>query len=153
MKYFRTIEDLPIWNFEKVSETGDIRYILKLEDYFELPEEGFNPDTLVDVFIKVSDDLFDNFGVDDKAITKMIEEKDLLILKLRWLSGERTMKAIFNIKNKIVEERESQKGPTKQSFNERIVMLESYFKKDFDVYKMSVSKFYTYLNLYKKANS
>lgn len=153
MKYFRTIEDLPIWNFEKVSETGDIRYILKLEDYFELPEEGFDPDTLVDVFIKVSDDLFDNFGVDDKAITKMIEEKDLLILKLRWLSGERTMKAIFNIKNKIVEERESQKGPTKQSFNERIVMLESYFKKDFDVYKMSVSKFYTYLNLYKKANS
>jgi hypothetical protein len=153
MKYFRTIEDLPIWNFEKVSETGDIRYILKLEDYFELPEEGFDPDALVDVFIKVSDDLFDNFGVDDKAITKMIEEKDLLILKLRWLSGERTMKAIFNIKNKIVEERESQKGPTKQSFNERIVMLESYFKKDFDVYKMSVSKFYTYLNLYKKANS
>ena len=153
MKYFRTIEDLPIWNFEKVSETGDIRYILKLEDYFELPEEGFDPDTLVDVFIKVSDDLFDNFGVDDKAITKMIEEKDLLILKLRWLSGERTMKAIFNIKNKIVEERESQKGPTKQSFNERIVMLESYFKKDFDVYKMSVSKFYTYLKLYKKANS
>ena len=153
MKYYKTIEDLPIWNFEKVSETGDIRYILKLEDYFELPEEGFDPDALVDVFIKVSDDLFDNFGVDDKAITKMIEEKDLLILKLRWLSGERTMKAIFNIKNKIVEERESQKGPTKQSFNERIVMLESYFKKDFDVYKMSVSKFYTYLNLYKKANS
>ena len=152
MKYFRTIEDLPIWNFEKVSETGDIRYILKLEDYFELPEEGFNPDDLVRVYVKVSDDLFDNFGIDDRTITKMIEEKDLLMLKLRWLSGERTVKAIHDIKNKIVQERESQKGPTKQSFNERIVMLESYFKKDFDVYKMSVSKFYTYLSVYKKAN-
>ena len=40
----------------------------------------------------------------------------------------------------------------KQTFDERIVMLESYFKKDFDVYKMSVAKFYTYLNIFKKGN-
>jgi len=152
MKFYRTIEDLPIWNFEKISETGDIRYMLKLDDYFDLPEKVFNLDSMVDAFMDISDDLFERFGIDDRTITKMLEEKDLLILKLRWLAGEKTVKAIYNIKNKVVEERNNQVGPKVQSFEERIVLLETYFKKDFDVYRMSVSKYYTYLNLYKKAN-
>jgi hypothetical protein len=152
MKFYRTIEELPIWNFDKINEQGDVRYMLKLDDYFELPEIGIDYDTLVDHFIQVSDELFERFGVDDRAITNMMEEKDILIIKLKWLAGEKAFKTRYKIKSKIREDRESMVGDKKQTFEEKIIMLESYFKKDFDVYKMSVAKFYTYLDVFKRAN-
>lgn len=37
-KYFRSIDFLPIFNFFKVMETGDKRFLLKIEDYESLPE-------------------------------------------------------------------------------------------------------------------
>lgn len=152
MKFYRTIEELPIWNFEKINEQGDVRYMLKLDDYFELPEIGIDYDTLVDYFIQISDELFERFGVDDRAITNMMEEKDILMIKLKWLAGEKPFKTTYKIKNKIREDREAMVGDKKQTFEEKIIMLESYFKKDFDVYKMSVAKFYTYLDVFKRAN-
>lgn len=152
MKFYRTIEELPIWNFDKINEQGDVRYMLKLDDYFELPAKGVDYDTLVDHFIQVSDELFERFGVDDRAITNMMEEKDILIMKLKWLAGEKSFKTTYKIKSKIREDREAMVGDKKQTFEEKIIMLESYFKKDFDVYKMSVAKFYTYLDVFKRAN-
>jgi hypothetical protein len=152
MKFYRTIEELPIWNFDKINEQGDVRYMLKLEDYFDMPDKNVDYDSLVDHFIMVSDELFERFGVDDRAITNMIEEKDILLMKLKWLSGETTFKTSYKIKSKIKNDREAMVANKKQTFEERIIMLESYFKKDFDVYKMSVAKFYTYLDVFKKAN-
>ena len=152
MKFYRTIEELPIWNYNKVSESGDVRYLLKLEDYFELPDKGFKLKELAQTFVNIADELFEGFGVDERAITSMIEEKDILIMKLKWLAGEKTFKTSYKIKSKIKNDREAMVANKKQTFDERIVMLESYFKKDFDVYKMSVSKFYTYLNIFKKGN-
>lgn len=37
-KYFKSIDFLPIFNFFKVMETGDKRFLLKIEDYESLPE-------------------------------------------------------------------------------------------------------------------
>jgi len=37
-KYYKSIDFLPIYHFFKVIESNDKRYILKLEDYSELPE-------------------------------------------------------------------------------------------------------------------
>ncbi len=38
LKYYNTLETLPIGCFFKIIKTGDIRYLIKLDDYFELPE-------------------------------------------------------------------------------------------------------------------
>jgi hypothetical protein len=90
--------------------------------------------------------------VDERAITSMIEEKDILMMKLKWLAGEKIFRTSYKIKKKVRDDRQAMVEDKKQTFDERIVMLESYFKKDFDVYKMSVAKFYTYLNIFKKGN-
>lgn len=37
-RYFRSIDFLPIFNFFKVTETGDKRFLLKIEDHELLPE-------------------------------------------------------------------------------------------------------------------
>ena len=152
MKFYRTIEELPIWNYNKVSESGDVRYLLRLDDYFELPDKGFELKELAQTFVDIADELFERFGVDEIAITSMIEEKDILMMKLKWLAGEKIFRTSYKIKKKVRDDRQAMVGDKKQTFDERIVMLESYFKKDFDVYKMSVAKFYTYLNIVKKGN-
>lgn len=36
-KHYKSIDFCPCWNYGMVLETGDIRYILKLEDYEDLP--------------------------------------------------------------------------------------------------------------------
>ena len=36
---YRSIEDLPMWNFRKIISEGDTRYLYKLKDYFKLPKK------------------------------------------------------------------------------------------------------------------
>lgn len=42
-KLYNSIEFLPVWNFYKVIETGDVRYIFKLKDYDTLPVTDYSP--------------------------------------------------------------------------------------------------------------
>jgi hypothetical protein len=37
-KYYKSIEVLPVWNLYKVQKTGDLRYLLILDDYINLPK-------------------------------------------------------------------------------------------------------------------
>ncbi len=37
-KVYNSIEDLPVWNFLKVLKTDDKRYLLILDNYFDLPK-------------------------------------------------------------------------------------------------------------------
>ncbi len=39
LELFRSIEDLPMWNFRKVISEGDTRFLYKRENYFDLPKE------------------------------------------------------------------------------------------------------------------
>jgi len=37
MKFYRSIDQLPLFNYSKIVETNDLRFLLVLPDYFELP--------------------------------------------------------------------------------------------------------------------
>ena len=153
MKYYRTIEDLPIWNFVKINETNDVRYMLKLDDYYDLPKNKIDVDLLIDTYSKIANDLFLKFGFDEKFVGQKREEKELLIMNLRILSGEKHLSAILKIKEKQIDVAKSTIKTKNQSFEEKVVLLESYFKLNFDVYNMSVLRFHTYIDLYKKSNN
>lgn len=47
---YRSIEDLPMWNFRKVISTGDIRYLYILEYYKDLPKEHPKYEKWDDIF-------------------------------------------------------------------------------------------------------
>jgi DNA repair ATPase RecN len=38
MKYYKSIDTIPVWNYDKWLQTEDPRFLLKLPDYEELPE-------------------------------------------------------------------------------------------------------------------
>ncbi len=39
-KLYKTLDTIPIWNFDKILTNNDIRYLLKLKDYEKLPKIG-----------------------------------------------------------------------------------------------------------------
>ena len=152
MKYYRSEEEIPIWNLNKINETTDIRYLLKLEDYFELPKIGKEFEKMSKVYSDISEKLFEKFGFDERFINKMRDEKELLIMQLRILAGEKYLGAILKAKNKIKKEGQAVVKVKNQTFEEKVVLLETHFKMPFDVHKMSALKFYTYMDLYKRAS-
>jgi hypothetical protein len=38
--FYKSIDTCPLWNWAKVVKSGDVRYLLRLEDYDELPAVG-----------------------------------------------------------------------------------------------------------------
>jgi len=38
LRYYKSIDFLPMWNYYKTQETEDLRYLLKLDDYESLPD-------------------------------------------------------------------------------------------------------------------
>ena len=150
MKYYRTIEDLPIWNFNKVSETNDVRYLLKLDDYYTLPKKA-PYEELIKIYEDIYTEVFEKFKFNDSLDDKVREDKDLLILQLKILAGEKHLNTILKIKKRQIKDRLDMVKVEPQTFEKKVVILESYFKLPFDVYKMSTVRFYTYLQLYKEA--
>lgn len=154
IKHYKSIEDCPIWNLNKVNETGDVRYLLKLDDYYDdLPLNGFSLSDTLTAYKNITAEITKHFGLDESFISKMREEKEMIIITLKILSGEKHLKAIREVKKKEKQERNSTIKIKEQSFDEKIIVLESHFNRDFDVQRMSVKKFYTYLNLFKRSQS
>jgi hypothetical protein len=147
--HYENIEDCPIWNFSKVGETGDLRYLLKLEQYNVLPK--IDTAKLSIVYEQIINTIIAKFGISESLFTKGIEEKALLILKLKYLAGEKHLWAIIKIKEKQFEEKQTDKKAV--DFTEQVVIMESHFKVPFDVHKMSIDKFYTYLKLYQDVSN
>ena len=48
MKIYKSLDFLPIWNFNKVQETNDLRYLYILKDYSDLPTS--NNEDLASIF-------------------------------------------------------------------------------------------------------
>ena len=153
MKYYKSTEEWPIWNLNKVNETGDVRYLIKGIDYFEdLPDIGMKVMNLLDAYKELTKQISEMFGLDESFITKMRDEKDLLIMALQILAGDKAKKAMKKVKEEQIKQREGTVKVKNQTFEEKIIVLESHFKKDFNVQQMTVKRFYTYLDMFKRAN-
>ena len=58
-KIFKYIDELPIWNFDMCLEKKDLRYLLKLKNYRELPDTDFNFEPIFDDLIEQIECTFD----------------------------------------------------------------------------------------------
>ena len=60
MKFYRSIDTLPIWNYDKWLNSEDARYLLKVEDYDQLPEVNKKTlseieNTAIDIYYQASE--------------------------------------------------------------------------------------------------
>jgi len=60
MKFYRSIDTLPIWNYDKWLNSDDARYLLKIDDYDQLPEVNKKTlseidNTAIDIYYQASE--------------------------------------------------------------------------------------------------
>ena len=83
LKYYHSIDFLPVGCFYKVLETGDYRYLLKLDDYDELPECSLNLDEVWESIVKEYLDY--SKGKNKRVETAFIMECEVVRLKAKFL--------------------------------------------------------------------
>lgn len=135
---YRTIEDCPIWNWIKIQETGDLKYL------GDLPREE-----LEEIYLSMQDEIFKTFGVNQryKDYLQLLKEKARLLneviqtndpfTKLDLHVIEEDISMLFNSKEK-------------QEFDEVVVLVEKYMGFQLDPKKISVKKYYSYLKTIEK---
>ena len=142
--YYNSIETLPIWNWHKISETGNLIYLHRLEDY-----DGKKDYSLINLWNKLQNEYLDEFG-----ITRDFEA--VLTLKKRWinvksnflLTGDRfLLNEIDEIEIDIKDTIDTKIAVDK---DDTVIMLEQKLSRELDPMKISVKKYYKYINHFSK---
>ena len=92
IRYFKTIDTVPAWNYFKAKEQQDTRFLLKLEDYEDLPEVNALEQ-------KILDDTFEQLTIDIADFELKLSRKtfNLFQLTLRAAKLEAEMEQVNNI--------------------------------------------------------
>jgi hypothetical protein len=147
LKCYRNIDELPVWNFLRILKTEDVRYLMVLEDYYQLPSIE-DMSELNEIWDEVSGQIIDINGINEDTQELFRLQKEIILGYINIHStgdiGELTSLKIMQKRL----ERLSATSNKKVDFETLIVDMEVEFKMQFDLTKMTVSKFYKYINKY-----
>jgi len=142
-EYYNSIEDLPIWNWWKIAETGNLIYLYKEDNY---TKEDYK---LYKVWNDIQDEYLDEFGITN-------EFREVLSLKKKWIekrteyviSQDRFIKMESDLLqidiNDLINEKKS------VDKEETLIMLEQKLGIRLDAKNISVKKYYKYINYFSK---
>jgi len=140
-KHHRSIETLPIWNYNQVKETESFKYLYAADplDYYDIKEE---PDFGA-VWEKLNREFLDFFGFSPEFERMLRQERAILIMECRLLqTGDRTIKNLIRAKQNQMDSED----PTEKMRYEKIVdLVERHRKVVVDQHRTSVKMFYTYV--------
>lgn len=142
--YFNSIETLPIWNWWKIAETGNLIYLHILEDY-----EGKEDFSLIELWNKLQDEYLDEFGI-------TTEFREILTLKKRWINAKSNYlitgdRFILNEIDEIeIDIKDTMSTKIMVKKDETIIMLEQKLSRELDPKEVSVKKYYNYINYFSK---
>lgn len=148
-KIYNHIDNFPLHNYIQISETNDLRYLLVLPDYFELPEIDKKTDNkLNEIWENINDEIIEYTGIpnDFKEILKVKKAIALMKVKLM-MTNDRSLETLIELKER---ELINIFPKQKQDINESIIALELILKLQIDIYKTSVKKYFSYISFLKK---
>lgn len=134
-----------MWNYDRVLETGDLRYLLKLEDYDELPRIWVTPQR----WEEIQQQVFDRIGMTDTAREGFDKLRRKIQLDLKELSMDEDDPKL-SITRTRKKQTEQEEPITQQDLYDQVAMLRAFFHVDFDVKKMSVIEYYKQIQLYER---
>lgn len=143
--YFNSIENLPIWNWWKIAETGNLIYLQKREDYNK-QDYSFKA---FELWNKIQNEYLEEFGITD-------EFREVLALKKRWiqkkadfiLTGERFKLTEIDIIEAQIEETKNTKIEVDK--DDTLIVLEQKLGRELDPKKITVKKYFKYINHFSK---
>jgi hypothetical protein len=147
MNIYKSIEFLPIYNFYKIMDTNDLRYLLVLDNYFELPE--YNED-LTNIWEEIRNQLMTSQEIDDvlKRILSLMIEIEELKIDLEIFS-DRSAQTWIELKEMKLESlmKDFNKNET-SDFYDKVANIENHFKRNIDIFKTPVKLFFAYIKQY-----
>lgn len=145
---YKSIDDLPIYNFHKVMLSDDFRFLVKHK--ISDKQYAFYIDKLGEKWVSHYDEYLDHFGL-SKAHSKIIDQQTKiakLIIK-RWEREDKSLESVIEIEQMRLKEL-SGKREKKSTFEEDIAVIEKYRGIGMDAKKTSVKMFYTYIKIMEK---
>ena len=139
--YFNSIEDFPIWNWWKIAETGDLKYVFK-------DGKGKVTDRTVEVWFKLQNEYLDEYGITDGF-------RRLIKLKKKWIE-KRTKYLVDDDRFALMESEMTEVDmddiikEKDVKTDETLIMLEQKLGRELDPKKISVKKYYDYINYFSK---
>jgi hypothetical protein len=145
---YNSIEELPIYNFQKVIETGSYLYMVKNGTF----KNKYIKD-VVGAWENCYNEYIQHFGLNSLYKSILAQEEKIAKLKLqRWLKDLKHLNAVIKAEEtRLSEMLKPNKG--KKSFEEDIAIIQKYNGVPLDAKTTSVKMFFTYVKLMEKESN
>ena len=139
---YKSIEVMPIWNWNKIHETGDLKYLIIAESYKDIADQ--NNEATAALWIDLYQQYIDEFGVNDNY-KRYMQKKQQLNAKINEYiqSGDKFKLNKINILEIDIKGMVDEKEP--QKFGEVVAGVEKFFGFQIDPKVLTVEKYYNYL--------
>jgi len=138
---YDSIDNMPIYNWFKVNETNDLRWISKVPD----ANISWHRKKLSASWEKIFSEFIDTFGIPEKLKEIMELRRDIFVLKGQLaLTGDRTLQLFVDIENEKLEKLLSRERGSK-SFQIK-TYVEKFLGFKLNEKETTVREFYNYVN-------
>jgi hypothetical protein len=150
MTFYNSIDNLPIWNFYKVKETGDLSYMFIDEALHGKAMTQKVAKELFEAWKAIDDRFLFEYGLTEQYVNRMIIEKKILQLELDVLiNNDSITRSRLKAEKAKIEGVKEQEG--KANLVEVIVNVEKFMNFSIEEKKVCVSKFFGYIELMKRS--
>ena len=149
MRYYNTIDTLPIFNYGKISELEDLRYLIIQPDYFELPKITEKETAeLFKAWEHINDEIINYVGISEDYKSILRIKKAIALMKVELITtGDKSLETLIELKQLELKNSYPQK---KNELDESIIYIESVLKIPVDVMTCSVKKYFSYIKFISK---
>lgn len=149
-KVFRDIDEMPIYNWNKIHETGDLKYLIK--DGFKA--ESYEIRFLLKRWKKLYEQYVNRFGFSDYFLSILELEKNIALLKIEKAErGDENIQTFIEIDEIKLQKKKSELNSVKSDFFDIKAVVESSLGFHIDTKKCTVVEFYSYVKTLKKKNA
>ena len=150
-KIYKSIEEMPIYNFHNImteKDTDALNWLLYKPDEFVIKPKEI--ERVGKQWIKLYDEYLEHFGI-SKQYEKVMNQEDKItkLIISRWLQDDKSLESIIKIEQQRLNELTGKKKK-KSTFEEDVAIIEKYRGIGIDIKKTSVKMFYTYIKLMEK---
>jgi hypothetical protein len=133
---------MPIWNWNKIHETGDLKYLVIADNYKDIEEQ--NNEETADLWLDLYQQYIDEFGINDD-FKRFMRKKQQLAAKLAEYiaSGDRFKLNKIKVIEVDIKGMLNEKEP--QKFGEVVAGVEKFFGFQIDSKVLTVQKYYNYI--------
>jgi hypothetical protein len=143
-KVYSSIDTMPIWNYEKVQELADVRYVCNVDDYSEIEPQPY----MYEAFDIVFTEFYDYFGISAELSEYLNMQRSMVLLELDYqLTKDGLKKTQLAQKQREFDSMYNREG---MDIDKIAVVLSRWLGFDLDIKKISVKRFYNYLKEFEK---